>query len=828
MMRFDRFTERAQEAAQRAAEIIQRYGHNQIDTEHILLALIEQPQGVIPQILDYLKIDSNALTERLDYILRTSPKANIFGGGAGQIFITPRVKRIIDLANEEANRLKDEYISTEHIFLAILSERSTPAARLLEGAGVTRERVYDAIQQIRGGQRVTDPQAETRYRTLERYSRDLTQLAREGKLDPVIGRDSEILRVIQILSRRTKNNPVLIGEAGVGKTAIVEGLAQKIATNDVPEILTGRRVLALDLGAMIAGSRFRGEFEERLKAALEEVERAEGEIILFIDELHTVVGAGAAQGAMDASNMLKPALSRGELQCVGATTLDEYHKYIEKDAALERRFAPVYVEEPSVDDTILMLQGLRDRYEAHHKVRFSDEALVDAARLSSRYVTDRRLPDKAIDLMDEAAAKLRVALYSLPPNLKEMKSEIDRLSAEEEQAGLERDYERAAQKKAERLRIENEFKELRDQWEAEHQLDEVVDPHDIAEVVAQWTGIPVSQMMETEAEKLLQMEERLHERIIGQDEAIKAISDAIRRARSGLKDPRRPIGSFIFIGPSGVGKTELAKALAEFMFDDEDALVRIDMSEYREQHTVSRLFGAPPGYVGYEEGGQLTEAVRRRPYRVILFDEIEKAHPEVWNALLQILDDGRLTDGQGRSVDFRNSVLIMTSNLGTEYVTKSGSLGFQMRSGDAEERQSHEKIEKALKGAFRPEFLNRIDEIITFSPLSLEQMSEIVDLQMKEVRDRLNERGLDVELTPAARSWLANEGFDSAFGARPLRRALQKFVESPLSISLLSGEFSQGDTIVVDVDEEKRNLIFRPVSHQGIPANELDPVKSQN
>jgi ATP-dependent Clp protease ATP-binding subunit ClpC len=828
MMRFDRFTERAQEAAQRAAEIIQRYGHNQIDTEHILLALIEQPQGVIPQILDYLKIDSNALTERLDYILRTSPKANIFGGGAGQIFITPRVKRIIDLANEEANRLKDEYISTEHIFLAILSERSTPAARLLEGAGVTRERVYDAIQQIRGGQRVTDPQAETRYRTLERYSRDLTQLAREGKLDPVIGRDSEILRVIQILSRRTKNNPVLIGEAGVGKTAIVEGLAQKIATNDVPEILTGRRVLALDLGAMIAGSRFRGEFEERLKAALEEVERAEGEIILFIDELHTVVGAGAAQGAMDASNMLKPALSRGELQCVGATTLDEYHKYIEKDAALERRFAPVYVEEPSVDDTILMLQGLRDRYEAHHKVRFSDEALVDAARLSSRYVTDRRLPDKAIDLMDEAAAKLRVALYSLPPNLKEMKSEIDRLSAEEEQAGLERDYERAAQKKAERLRIENEFKELRDQWEAEHQLDEVVDPHDIAEVVAQWTGIPVSQMMETEAEKLLQMEERLHERIIGQDEAIKAISDAIRRARSGLKDPRRPIGSFIFIGPSGVGKTELAKALAEFMFDDEDALVRIDMSEYREQHTVSRLFGAPPGYVGYEEGGQLTEAVRRRPYRVILFDEIEKAHPEVWNALLQILDDGRLTDGQGRSVDFRNSVLIMTSNLGTEYVTKSGSLGFQMRSGDAEERQSHEKIEKALKGAFRPEFLNRIDEIITFSPLSLEQMSEIVDLQMKEVRDRLNERGLDVELTPAARSWLANEGFDSAFGARPLRRALQKFVESPLSISLLSGEFSQGDTIVVDVDEEKRNLVFRPVSHQGIPANELDPVKSQN
>ena len=807
MMRFDRFTERAQDAAARAYEIVQRYGHSQVDTEHVFLALLEQQDGAVPQILTALNADTAVLQERLDRELRASPRVSVYGGGVGQVYYTPRIRTVLELSQGEATRLKDEFISTEHIFLAILSERNTPSARIVSELGISREAVLNAIMELRGGQRVTSRQAESRYRTLEKYSRDLTQMARDGRLDPVIGRDAEILRVIQVLSRRTKNNPVLIGEAGVGKTAIVEGLAQKIIISDVPENLLNKRVVSLDLGAMIAGSRFRGEFEERLKASMEEIQRAQGEIILFIDELHTVVGAGSAQGAMDASNMMKPALARGELQCVGATTLDEYRQYIERDSALERRFAPVFVDEPTVDETIEMLRGLRDRYEAHHSVQFSDAAIVAAVKLSARYVTDRRLPDKAIDLMDEAAAKLRVALHTLPPDLKAKKTAIDQLLTSEEEASAARDYERAQVSKAERLRLETEFTVLRDAWRSEQRLDEIVDERDVTEVIASWTGIPVSQMMETEAQKLLHMEGRLHERIVGQERAISALSDAIRRSRSGLSDPRRPIGSFIFLGSSGVGKTELAKALAEFLFDDEEALIRVDMSEYREQHTVSRLFGAPPGYVGYEQGGQLTEQVRRRPYSVVLFDEIEKAHPDVWNSLLQLLDDGRLTDGQGRVVNFRNAVIVMTSNVGTSFVKRSGALGFAGMA--ASEREDHKRIEEALKQTFRPEFINRIDEIIIFEPLSEADVVEIVALQLKDVQMRLAEHGnLSIELTEGAQHWLAQQGFDKDFGARPLKRAIQRYVESPLSVRLLRGEFKSGDRVRIDVVDDQLDFIL--------------------
>jgi ATP-dependent Clp protease ATP-binding subunit ClpC len=800
MMRQDRFTQQAQEVLAASQEMVRQQRHSQWDVEHVFLAALQHPAGLAQQIFAKLGVDIGRLRQRVADTLDRAPK---LAYDVVQIYTTPRIIRLLETANAEADRLKDEYVGVEHLLIAIADDKDGESARILREFNVDKERLYKALQEVRGGARVDSPTAESRYGALEKYSVDLTEMARQGKLDPVIGRETEIRRVMQILNRRSKNNPVIIGETGVGKTAIVEGLAQKIVAGDVPDNLKNRRVVALDMGSMVAGSKFRGEFEERLKAVMDEIRRGSGEIVLFIDEIHQVVGAGGAEGAIDASTMMKPALARGELQVVGACTADDYRQYIEKDAALERRFAPVYVEEPSIEETIEMLRALKPRYEGHHKVQISDEALVAAVRLSDRYLTERHLPDKAIDLIDEAASKHVIDNQSMTPELRQMKRRLDELALETEAAAQRQDYEAAARIKAEVERIKVEYEEKRAQWEKEHPVSEVVTEHDIAELVGAMTGIPVSRLMEGEADKLLHMEEALHMRVIGQDQAINVVSDAIRRARAGLKDPKRPIGSFIFLGPTGVGKTELAKTLAAYLFDDEEAMIRIDMSEYTERHTVSRLIGAPPGYVGYEEAGSLTEAVRRRPYRVVLFDEIEKAHPEVLNILLQIMDDGRLTDGHGRTVDFRNTVIIMTSNLGTSGESK-GAFGFapQRTASRRERDELRDRAERALREFFRPEFLNRVDEVIIFEPLTEKELEQIVDLLVNEVRNRLSDRGVSLELTEAAKAKLVKQGYDPVFGARPLRRVVTREVENPLSKRILAGEFKEGDTVVLDTTEE--------------------------
>ena len=804
VLRPEQFTEQAQEVLHNSQELVRRYNHSQWDVEHVLLALLELDQGLPGDILAELGIPADAVKAKLHEALEGGAKV---ANDQNQIYATPRAAGLLDNAKKESERLRDEFIGAEHLFIAATMDSQGESAQILKEFGIDQERVYQALMEVRGTHRVDDPRAESHYRSLERYTIDLTKLAQEGKLDPVVGRDHEIRQVMQTLTRRKKNNPVIIGEAGVGKTAIVEGLASRIVAGDVADSLKGRRVLALDMGGLVAGSKFRGEFEERLKSVIDEIKQAQREVILFLDEIHTMVGAGAAEGGIDASNLLKPALARGELQCVGATTSDEYRKYIEKDTALERRFQPIFLEEPSVEDTVEILKVLRPRYEAHHKVSIDDSALVAAARLSDRYITGRHLPDKAVDFIDEAASKLRIDAESLPTNLKEMEETIRRLADQEEAAAQRSEYERAAQLRTDRLRLEEEYEPERQRLLSDRKVDMVVDEADIAELVAKWTGIPAGRLLEGQSERLMQMEESLHQRIIGQEESVIAVSEAIRRSRSGLSDPRRPIGSFIFLGPTGVGKTELAKALAEFLFDDESNMVRVDMSEYMEKHTVSRLVGAPPGYVGYEEGGQLTEAVRRRPYRVVLFDEIEKAHPDVFNILLQILEDGRLTDGHGHTVDFRNTVIIMTSNLGTEELRRQ-PFGFRTdgRDEDVDEQRLRDSVNDAVKRTFRPEFLNRIDEIIIFHPLTQDQIIQVVELMVNDVRHRLDERSITFELTSAASHWLAEEGFDPVFGARPLRRAVQRHLENALSKGILGGEYQEGAHVVVDAGDSGLTL----------------------
>ncbi len=793
MMRRDRFTNQAQQLLEASQNLVREKRHAQWDVEHLLASIARVEGGLANDLLNALNIDRARLSADADATIDAAPRLSY---DVVQLTVTPRVVQLLERANVEAQRLNDDYVGVEHILIALTADSGGPTAQIIRAHGITAERLYSALQQIRGSRRIDQPDAESHYDALNRYATDITRLAAEGKLDPVIGRDTEIRRVLQILNRRTKNNPVIIGEAGVGKTAIAEALAQRMSTDDVPDNLRGKRLMSLDMGVLLAGAKFRGEFEERLKSVIDEVRESEGDVILFIDELHTVVGAGAAEGAIDAANMLKPPLARGELHVVGATTLDEYRRHIEKDSALERRFAPVYLDEPSTEDAVAILSTLKPRYESHHGVNISNDAIQAAVRLSQRYLTERRLPDKAIDLIDEAASRLVIDNQSPPARVVELRRRVDELRQEQEAAAQREDYETAARIKQELLAIQSEVQTSRNDWDAQHAQRDTIHERDIAELVGDMTGIPVSRMLDDDEARLLRIEEELHDRVIGQSDAVTVVSDAIRRARAGLKDPTRPIGSFIFVGPTGVGKTELAKALADYLFDSEDALVRLDMSEYQERHTVSRIVGAPPGYVGYDDGGGLTELVRRRPFRVVLLDEIEKAHPDVFNLLLQVLDDGRITDGQGRTVDFRNTVVIMTSNLGTSS-RPTNSLGF---AGSHDERARDS--ERALRDFFRPEFLNRVDEIVVFDPLSENELLEIVDLIANEERSRLADTGRNIELTDTARKQLAKDGYDPAFGARPLRRVFQRQIENPLSKLLIAAQFPEGSTILVDHNED--------------------------